>query len=102
MEAKCSLTCQTASRPGWVWPRTGAGWASSSSRPALWPHMTVAGNVSFGLKSLAAPEARARLAQIIEDTGLGRARATLPAQLSAVRRAEWHSPEHWLRDPTGC
>jgi len=96
---------QTASRPGWgVAPhRRGLGFVFQS--PALWPHMTVAGNVSFGLKSLAAPEARARLAQIIEDTGLGGLEQRYPAQLSggqarrvALARALAPRPDWLLMD----
>jgi ABC-type Fe3+/spermidine/putrescine transport system ATPase subunit len=96
---------RVVSRRGWGMAphRRGLGFVFQS--PALWPHMTVAGNVSFGLRSLAAPEARARLGRIIEDTGLGRLEQRYPAQLSggqarrvAIARALAPQPEWLLMD----
>lgn len=93
---------RTVSRPGWAMAphRRGLGFVFQS--PALWPHMTVAGNISFGLHGLPAAEAQTRLAQIIEDTGLGGLEQRYPAQLSggqarrvALARALAPRP-HWL------
>ena len=73
---------RTTSRPGWgVAPhRRGLGYVFQS--PALWPHMTVAGNISFGLHGLPPAEAGTRLARIIEDTGLCGLERRYPVQLS--------------------
>lgn len=93
---------RTVSRPGWGMAphRRGLGFVFQS--PALWPHMTVAGNISFGLNGLAAAEAQTRLAQIIKDTGLCGLERRYPAQLSggqarrvALARALAPRP-HWL------
>ncbi len=51
---------------------------------ALWPHMTVEGNLAFGLKAhkLPAAEARARIDHALEVARLGPLRDRLPAALS--------------------
>ncbi|MBI1170511.1 ATP-binding cassette domain-containing protein [bacterium] len=51
---------------------------------ALWPHMTVEGNLSFGLRAqrLPAAEAKARVDHALEVTRLGPLRDRLPAALS--------------------
>ena len=51
---------------------------------ALWPHMTVAGNLAFGLRAqrLGATEAKARIDHALEVTRLGPWRDRLPAALS--------------------
>ncbi|MGV8856910.1 MAG: ABC transporter ATP-binding protein [Devosia sp.] len=51
---------------------------------ALWPHMTVEGNLAFGLKSqkLSATERDARIAHALEVTQLGHLRQRHPAALS--------------------
>ena len=51
---------------------------------ALWPHMTVAGNVAFGLEQRRMPreEIRHRVAAVLDLVGLGPFGARRPAQLS--------------------
>jgi len=51
---------------------------------ALWPHMTVAGNIDFGLKAqrLAAKEIAARVSHALEVTQLGAFAARYPSELS--------------------
>ncbi len=51
---------------------------------ALWPHMTVEGNLAFGLRAqrLPAPEVKARIDHAIEVARLGPQRDRLPAALS--------------------
>jgi len=51
---------------------------------ALWPHMTVAGNVSFGLEmqGLDRERRRARVAEVLELLHIGELAARYPAQLS--------------------
>ncbi|CDX38278.1 Spermidine/putrescine import ATP-binding protein PotA [Mesorhizobium sp. SOD10] len=51
---------------------------------ALWPHMTVAGNLSFGLRAqrLAEPEIAARVGHALEVTRLAPYRDRFPSELS--------------------
>jgi iron(III) transport system ATP-binding protein len=51
---------------------------------ALWPHMTVAGNVAFGLEQRRMPrdEIRRRVGAVLELVGLGKYGDRRPAQLS--------------------
>jgi ABC-type Fe3+/spermidine/putrescine transport system ATPase subunit len=51
---------------------------------ALWPHMTVAGNLSFGLEALRLPsaEAKARVEHALEVTRLSAFRDRYPSELS--------------------
>ena len=55
---------------------------------ALWPHLTVAGNLAFGLKSqgLARPVRDARIDAMLERVGLGGKRDFYPAVLSGGER----------------
>ena len=58
----------------------GMGLVPQSS--ALWPHMTVAQNVLFGLHGLPRPEARQRLEDLLERTGLTPLANRRPHQIS--------------------
>ncbi|UVW29279.1 ABC transporter ATP-binding protein [Massilia sp. H6] len=49
---------------------------------ALFPHMTVADNVAFGLRELAGGERRARVADLLETVGLAREGGRYPHELS--------------------
>ncbi|HEY4200367.1 MAG TPA: ABC transporter ATP-binding protein [Devosiaceae bacterium] len=51
---------------------------------ALWPHMTVEGNLRFGLEALhlSAPESRARIDHALEVTRLSAFRGRYPSELS--------------------
>jgi len=55
---------------------------------ALWPHMTVAQNLAFGLEARAVPaaEIRSRVGGMLERVGLGELSARYPAQLSGGER----------------
>lgn len=57
--------------------------------PALWPHMTVAQNILFGLQHFSHPEARKRLAEILEHTELTGFENRFPDEISGgeARRA---------------
>jgi len=72
---------------------------------ALFPHLTVAGNVGFGLRRMARAQREARVAQMLEMVGLGRAADSYPHELSggqqqrvALARALAPEPELLLLD----
>ncbi|MBW2734036.1 MAG: ABC transporter ATP-binding protein [Deltaproteobacteria bacterium] len=74
---------------------------------ALWPHLTVEGNLAFGLRSKRVPDAEAakRIAQVLEDVGLAGTHMCYPAQLSggeqqrvAIARALVLQPDAVLLD----
>ncbi|EGJ11681.1 MULTISPECIES: ABC transporter ATP-binding protein [Rubrivivax] len=72
---------------------------------ALFPHLTVAENVGFGLKALARAEREARVAAMLDLVGLGHAARRAPHQLSggqqqriALARALAPRPELLLLD----
>jgi len=78
-----------ASRPSWALAphlrRIGMVFQS----PALWPHMTLAENISFGLAGYAKSEARDRLAELLESCALQGLENRYPDQISGgeARRA---------------
>jgi iron(III) transport system ATP-binding protein len=49
---------------------------------ALFPHLTVAANVGFGLRGLATRERDARVRELLDAVGLGKAGAKFPHELS--------------------
>lgn len=53
---------------------------------ALWPHMTVAGNVGFGLSHLPRPEREARIAAALGTVGMAAMAARKPHALSGGQR----------------
>lgn len=70
---------EPASRPEWALPpnRRGVGFCFQTA--ALWPHLTVAGNVAFGLPRSEASARTANILAALELTGLER---RYPGQLS--------------------
>ncbi|RNC28532.1 MAG: Fe(3+) ions import ATP-binding protein FbpC [Candidatus Dichloromethanomonas elyunquensis] len=50
--------------------------------PALWPHMTVADNIRFGLQKMEKFEADRRLKDVLEETGLEKLAGRYPSNLS--------------------
>jgi iron(III) transport system ATP-binding protein len=71
-----------ASRPGWVKEphRRGLGFMFQSS--SLWPHMTVAQNILFGLHDLPKLDARNRLYELLENMSLTAVERRYPHQIS--------------------
>jgi molybdate transport system ATP-binding protein len=53
---------------------------------ALFPHLSVEGNIGFGLRSLGLGERRRRVAEMLALTGLGEQAALRPKQLSGGQR----------------
>ena len=55
---------------------------------ALWPHLTVAGNLGFGLEArrMARPERERRIAEMIQRVGLGGKERRRPGELSGGER----------------
>ncbi len=72
---------------------------------ALFPHMTVAGNVGFGLRRASPQERAARVGELLELVGLSHAQDSYPHELSggqqqrvALARALAPAPELLLLD----
>lgn len=70
------------SRGGWALEphRRGIGFVFQSS--ALWPHMTVAENILFGLKALPRNEARQRTEELLAEASLTHLKNRYPDQIS--------------------
>src|SRR3989337_138538 len=78
-----------ASRPGFLLPprQRGVGFVFQSS--ALWPHLTVAQNIAFGLDGLAKSDRRHVVSRLLDQLGLSGLGGRYPSQLSGgqARRA---------------
>ena len=79
-----SLDGQVISAPGAVLPPEKRGMSMIFQSYAIWPNMTVAENVGFGLKlrKLPGEETRRRVAEILEVVQMGHLAARYPAELS--------------------
>ncbi len=96
---------ELASSPDWVRPPKQRGIGFVFQSPALWPHMTVAQNVAFGLLGRPRPEIRKRVAEILADMGLDNLEKRYPSQLSggqarrvSLARTLVTSPQRLLLD----
>jgi len=82
---------------------------------ALFPHLSVEGNVAFGLRDKTSSERRALVAELLDVVGLGGEGARFVHELSggklvdetrasfpAVSSNAWHSRERWRRVPKSC
>ncbi len=73
--------------------------------PALWPHLTVAEHVAFGLAGLTKRDAGERIKQVLSDAGIAGLAARYPSNLSggekrrvAIARAVAARPRYLLMD----
>ncbi|NLE74041.1 MAG: ATP-binding cassette domain-containing protein [Actinobacteria bacterium] len=73
---------KVVSRPGWALQPGWRGLGFVFQEPALWPHMTVAGNVLFGLHGLSRDVSRGRLGELMDLIGLQGLESRYPHQLS--------------------
>jgi iron(III) transport system ATP-binding protein len=71
-----------SSRPGWVLPAHRRKLGMVFQSPALWPHMTAAENIHFGLAHLNIDEARQRIFDLLSDLGLDGLSRRYPHELS--------------------
>jgi len=76
------LDGQPASRPGWVLPPHRRNLGMVFQSPALWPHMTAAENIRFGLAHLTREEARQRTMDLLAGLALDGLSKRYPHELS--------------------
>ncbi len=81
-EGEIYIDGKLASKSGWVKEPhlRGLGFVFQSS--ALWPHMTVAQNIMFGLYGSPSTEARRRLHELLQDMSLTELEHRYPHQIS--------------------
>ncbi|MBZ8133429.1 ABC transporter ATP-binding protein [Afifella sp. IM 167] len=79
---------QIVARAGWALPPEARNVGMVFQSYALWPHMSVAGNVAFALRvrGVAAGERRRRVAEALDLVGLGGFAERKPAQLSGGQK----------------
>jgi len=76
------LNGHLASKSGWACPPYQRGVGMVFQQPSLWPHMTVAQNVLFGLCNMARPEAEQRLHETLRLTRVEQLGHRYPHELS--------------------
>jgi len=81
-EGEIYLDGELASRPGWALEPYLRGIGFLFQMPALWPHMTVAQNILFGLHRLSEKAARERLTELLEQMSLSEVASRFPYQIS--------------------
>jgi iron(III) transport system ATP-binding protein len=82
-EGEIHIHGSLASKPGWVLPPHQRGIGFVFQRPALWPHMTVAQNILFGIKGMPKREARRRLHEMMAPMELTHLKKRYPDQISS-------------------
>jgi iron(III) transport system ATP-binding protein len=94
-----------ASRPGWALPPHLRHMGFVFQTPALWPHMTVAKNITFGMNGLPKEQMRCRLQELLVDFDLQGLEERYPDELSggearrvAIARCLAPKPGYLLMD----
>jgi iron(III) transport system ATP-binding protein len=100
-----SIDGMLASTPKWTLEPHRRGLGFVFQTPALWPHMTVAQNILFGLHKLTGDEARARLHEMLDLVSLKGLEHRYPHQLSggearrvSIARTLAPGPQYLLMD----
>ncbi|NMC75520.1 MAG: ABC transporter ATP-binding protein [Geobacteraceae bacterium] len=93
------------SRPGWVLPPHLRNMGFVFQAPALWPHMTVEGNITFGMDGVSQDRLRGRLRELLDDFDLHGLGKRYPDELSggearrvAIARCLAPEPRYLLMD----
>ncbi len=73
---------QEVARPGWQLPPERRQVGMVFQDYALFPHLTVAGNVGFGLRGMATDARNRRVGELLEVVGLAQAAGRYPHELS--------------------
>jgi iron(III) transport system ATP-binding protein len=81
-EGKIYINGNLVSRPGWSLSPSKREIGFVFQSPALWPHMTVAQNILFGLQGLPGEKARLRLEDLLARTSLTGLANRYPHQIS--------------------
>lgn len=104
-EGEVALAGSPVSRPGWATPPHSRGIGMVFQRSALWPHMTVAQNILFGVTGISREQAALQLRTLLVQAALEGLAERFPAQLSggearrvALARALAAAPQRLLFD----
>lgn len=76
------LSGQVVSRPDWVLPPSSRRLGFVFQSSALWPHLTVAANIRFGLQTRPRAAAQRRLEELLEAIDLSHLAGRYPYQIS--------------------
>ena len=79
------------SRPGWMLPAQKRRVGMVFQDYALFPHLTVAKNVGFGLRDVSAPGRQARIDELLALVGLAGHTNQYPHQLSGSSGWRWRA-----------
>lgn len=81
-DGQITLSGRTVSRKRWACPPHERGIGMVFQKPALWPHMTLAGNIRFGLSGLDKRQSEERFRRLVSITHLEGLEKRYPHQVS--------------------